>query len=154
MFPTSYPRHAWDVCPCVLVTDQGHKTDMLTHLMPFYSYDVPHTCGPDPSVCCQFDFARLVGSKYKCPWKIPPTAITDANVAERAQTLLDQYRKKAKLYRTHNVLIPLGDDFRYDKVKEVNDQLVNYAKLFSHVGDTTMLYPSLPEFKLTLCAYR
>ena len=92
--------------------DHDDSTDMMTHMMPFYSYDVPHTCGPDPKICCQFDFIRLPGNRVTCPWRVPPQAINNQNVAERARTLLDQYRKKSQLYKTYTVLAPLGDDFR------------------------------------------
>ncbi len=139
--------------------------DILCHLEPFYSYDVPHTCGPDPSVCCQFDFKRLPGSRVKCPWKIPPKVVTNENVEERsvssvclplskvishfatffrAKLLLDQYRKKSKLYKTNTLLVPLGDDFRYDKAKEWTDQFVNYKKLMDYLNNHE-------EFNVEVC---
>ncbi|KAK7121747.1 hypothetical protein R3I93_022736 [Phoxinus phoxinus] len=118
-------RQAWDI---------ESSTDMFCHMMPFYSYDVPHTCGPDPKICCQFDFKRLPGSRVNCPWKVPPRAISDANVAERAGVLLDQYRKKSKLFRSKVLLVPLGDDFRYDKAVEWDQQYFNYQKLFDYMN--------------------
>lgn len=118
-------RQAWDT---------GSSTDIFCHMMPFYSYDVPHTCGPDPKICCQFDFKRLPGGRINCPWKVPPKAVVEANVAERASLLLDQYRKKSKLYRSKVLLVPLGDDFRYDKALEWDQQYVNYQKLFDYMN--------------------
>ncbi|XP_073852851.1 alpha-mannosidase 2x isoform X3 [Macaca fascicularis] len=109
-------------------------------MMPFYSYDIPHTCGPDPKICCQFDFKRLPGGRINCPWKVPPRAITEANVAERAALLLDQYRKKSRLFRSNVLLVPLGDDFRYDKPQEWDAQFFNYQRLFDFFNSRPNLH--------------
>ena len=106
--------------------------DIFTHVMPFFSYDVPHTCGPDPSVCCQFDFKR---GKGQCPWHKDPQQITNHNVKERALLLWDQYKKKAALYRSNTVLVPLGDDFRYQTSTEAEAQYSNYEKLFAYINE-------------------
>ncbi|KAH3860349.1 hypothetical protein DPMN_023247 [Dreissena polymorpha] len=115
--------------------DHEGSTDMLCHVMPFYSYDIPHTCGPEPAVCCQFDFRRLPGSSYSCPWKKEPQAITDQNVEERTKMIIDQWKKKATLYRSNSVFVPLGDDFRYDKPDEWDHQFVNYDKIFKYLKE-------------------
>lgn len=120
--------------------DADASTDIFCHMMPFYSYDIPHTCGPDPKICCQFDFKRLPGGRINCPWKVPPRAITEANVAERAALLLDQYRKKARLYRSRVLLVPLGDDFRYDKPQEWDAQFSNYQRLFDFLNGRPELH--------------
>ncbi|XP_057257412.1 alpha-mannosidase 2-like isoform X2 [Pezoporus wallicus] len=114
--------------------DLGSSTDILCHMMPFYSYDVPHTCGPDPKLCCQFDFKRLPGGRVSCPWRVPPEAIHAGNVQHRAWLILDQYRKKSKLFRTKVLLAPLGDDFRYSESSEWDQQYQNYQKLFDYMN--------------------
>ncbi|KAK7790667.1 hypothetical protein R5R35_002442 [Gryllus longicercus] len=120
--------------------DGSGTTDLFTQVMPFYSYDIPHTCGPDPKVCCQFDFRRLPGFGISCPWKVPPQVINERNVKDRAEKLLDQYRKKAQLYRTNVLLVPLGDDFRYDQANEWDAQYNNYQKLFDYMNKSPDLY--------------
>lgn len=112
--------------------DSSSRSDITCHMMPFYSYDVPHTCGPNPAVCCQFDFHRLPGGRVFCPWKIPPQPITEQNVKERVLLLLDQYRQKSRLFRSPVLLVPLGDDFRYVESKEWDAQFTNYQKLFDY----------------------
>ncbi|XP_006161174.1 alpha-mannosidase 2 [Tupaia chinensis] len=123
--------------------DLGSVTDIFCHMMPFYSYDIPHTCGPDPKICCQFDFKRLPGGRIGCPWGVPPETIYPGNVQSRAQMLLDQYRKKSKLFRTKVLLAPLGDDFRYCENTEWDLQFKNYQQLFDYMN-------SQPKFKVKI----
>ncbi|XP_018334148.1 alpha-mannosidase 2-like isoform X2 [Agrilus planipennis] len=116
------------------IWDDVGETQLFTHMMPFYFYDIPHTCGPDPKVCCQFDFKRFSKFGLFCPWKVPPKLITDQNVAERAALLLDQYKKKSMLFRSNVLLIPLGDDFRYSLSSECDEQFDNYQRLMDHMN--------------------
>ncbi|KAL3624198.1 Alpha-mannosidase 2x [Castilleja foliolosa] len=120
--------------------DTEETTDIFVHMMPFYSYDIPHTCGPEPAICCQFDFARMRGFVYeRCPWGEHPVETDQENVKERALKLLDQYRKKSTLYRTNTLLVPLGDDFRYISIDEAEAQFRNYQLLFDYINSDPSL---------------
>ncbi|CAF1114091.1 unnamed protein product [Adineta ricciae] len=114
--------------------DRTSSTRIFTHVLPFYAYDIPYTCGPDPKICCQFDFKRGTDSYISCSWGIDPVTINEENLSERSQLLLDQYRKKAQLYRTNVLFIQLGDDFRYRTINEARLQFDNYDKLFAYMN--------------------
>jgi len=63
----------------------------------------------------------------------------------RAQLLADQYRKKSTLFKTNVLLVPLGDDFRWDTTKEITAQFSNYFKLMDYMN-------SHPEMKIEVRA--
>ena len=118
-----YWRQTWDA--------EG-STDILCHMMPFLSYSIPSSCGPDPFVCCKFDF-----SHKKCTWgqrKVPVIKVTDENVASLSKQLWEQFQKKAELYRSNVLLVPHGDDFRYSSGVEWDDQLGNLEKLMTYMN--------------------
>ncbi len=56
------------------------------------------------------------------------------DICVRAGVLADQYRKKSTLFKTNVVLVPLGDDFRWDTSKEINAQFTNYFKLIDYIN--------------------
>lgn len=53
---------------------------MHTHVLPYDHYDILNNCGPDPVVCCQYDFKRL--NHFKCP-DTAPVPITNLNIDRR-----------------------------------------------------------------------
>ncbi|KAI0980629.1 hypothetical protein GJ496_001278 [Pomphorhynchus laevis] len=106
---------------------------LLTHIQPFYSYDIPHTCGPDPKICCSFDFERS-SHDSPCPWNLQPAHITKQNIHYQCVMLTDQYRKKAELYRAPVVLVPLGDDFRYRNPDKAFNQIDSYERLMNYIN--------------------
>ena len=55
-------------------------------------------------------------------------------IVYRSEVILNQYQKKASLYRSGVVLIPLGDDFRYMTGKEWDQQYENYIQIIDYVN--------------------
>ena len=114
-------RQQWD--------KRGHA-DIFTQMMPYKLYNIKHTCGPDQSICLEFDFRQIEGEISEATSE----RINSMNVDRKAKLLLSQYQKKADLFKHNVVLIPLGDDFRYDRSIEWDQQFRNYIMLFDYMN--------------------
>lgn len=110
--------------------DKRGSRDMFTLMMPYKLYNIKHTCGPSQSVCLEFDFRKIEGEVSEATSE----RIHSMNVDRKAKLLLSQYQKKADLFKHNVVLIPLGDDFRYDRSIEWDQQFHNYMMLFNYMN--------------------
>ncbi|XP_071080920.1 alpha-mannosidase 2-like [Haliotis cracherodii] len=113
----------------------GVESDLFCHVMPFLSYSIMYSCGPEPHVCCKFDFDRTKCLRGKKP--IEPDDVSDTNVEQLSWELWEQLQKKAHLYKSNVLLVPHGDDFRYSSPSEWNKQLTNLEKMFTFMNSKT-----------------
>ncbi|KAI8045827.1 hypothetical protein M5D96_002016 [Drosophila gunungcola] len=111
---------------------------LLTHNMPFDIYSIKSSCGPHPFICLNFDFRKIPGEYTE--YSVKAQFITDDNLEAKAQLLLEQYARTASLFPHNVALIPVGDDFRYNKDREVDQQYQNYKKLIDHIMANRRLY--------------
>ena len=114
------------------------SSSILCHNFPFDIYTTKHACGPDPKTCVAYDF-RSVSGEYN-EFTLNSQPITKGNVRAKADALLEQYAKSGSL-TPHNVVLALvGDDFRFDRDVEWDQQYVNYHNLFTYVRANAARY--------------
>lgn len=124
--------------------DNLKKHSIRCHNAPWDIYSIKHSCGPFPQVCLNFDFRNISGD-YSENYMIS-TPITAKNVMQKAELMLEQYGRTASLF-THNVaMISMGDDFRFQKPIEWDQQYENYMKLFEYINANKHVYNAEVQF--------
>ena len=113
--------------------DVNRTFDMVTYMMPSFLYHIGETCGPDSNICDMFDFSTE-GVKNMQGIGLSSVGITEKNLHERATMLLNQYYRKAKLFSSHVLFVPLGADFKYTRSEDWDWQYGNYSKLFTYIN--------------------
>ncbi|NP_001362173.1 Alpha-mannosidase [Caenorhabditis elegans] len=111
--------------------DATGEDDVLTQILPYTHYDILNSCGSDASVCCEFDFKRM--THWSCPGP-KPEKITNANVAAKAEKLVNQLEKMSEMYKAPVILMMHGDDFRFDMIEEWNQQHDNFIPVFDEIN--------------------
>ncbi|XP_049770177.1 alpha-mannosidase 2 isoform X3 [Schistocerca cancellata] len=112
--------------------DRDGSADLLVHNQPFDIYSIKHSCGPHPQVCLNFDFRKIPGEYTE--YSVRAVPIDRSNVRQKAELLLEQYGRTASLSPANLALIPLGDDFRYDRDVEWQQQYAGYSQLIAYIN--------------------
>ncbi|CAK1588313.1 unnamed protein product [Parnassius mnemosyne] len=120
------------------------KPSLIVHNQPFDIYSIKSTCGPHPSVCLSFDFRKIPGeySEYTAKHE----EITDKNLHSKSKTLIEEYERIGSLTPHNVVLVPLGDDFRYEYDVEFDAQYINYMKMFNYINSHKELFNADVQF--------
>jgi len=104
----------------------------LCHNFPYDIYSIKHSCGPHPQTCLGFDFRHVAGEYNE--FSLHYTPIDQGNLQTRAELLLEQYGRTGSLLPHNVVLVPLGDDFRYNNAAEFDQQYSNYMQIMEYIN--------------------
>lgn len=118
--------------------DSTGYTDMLVHNQPFDIYSIKHSCGPHPQVCTYYDFRKIPGEFTE--HSLRAVSIDQQNIKQKADTLMEQYERTGSLSSHNVILVPLGDDFRYDQEVEWEQQYKNYKLLMDYINGHKEVY--------------
>ncbi|XP_047523943.1 alpha-mannosidase 2 [Pieris napi] len=120
------------------------KPSLIVHNQPFDIYSIKSTCGPHPAICLSFDFRKIPGeySEYTAKHE----DITEQNLHSKSKTLMEEYDRIGTLTKHNVVLVPLGDDFRYEYGIEFDAQYVNYMKMFNYINKHKELFDAEVSF--------
>ncbi|KAK2727272.1 alpha-mannosidase 2-like [Artemia franciscana] len=118
--------------------DSHGDSDILCHNFPFDIYSIKHSCGPHPNICVNYDFRKIRGEFTEYGMKAEP--VDKMNIKEKAEILLEEYGRSASLFQHNVVLVPIGDDFRYDKAEEWDQQYINYKQLADYINKNRDVY--------------
>ena len=110
----------------------------LCHNFPYDIYSIKHSCGPHPQTCLGYDFRHVAGEYNE--FSLHYTPIDDSNVEARAELLLEQYGRTGSLFPHNVVLVPLGDDFRYNNAAEFDQQYSNYMQIMEFINTRSDKY--------------
>jgi len=105
----------------------------LCHNFPYDIYSIKHSCGPHPQTCLGFDFRHVAGEYNE--FSLHYTPVEQSNLKTRAELLLEQYGRTGSLLPHNVVLVPLGDDFRYNNAAEFDQQYNNYLQIMDYINN-------------------
>ncbi|XP_052785223.1 alpha-mannosidase 2x-like isoform X2 [Mya arenaria] len=115
--------------------NSNNNNDILTNLMPYFGYWPGDVCGPDPSICSQFNFLHLPSTEAK--------PVTDQNVHELSEKLYKTYRFTSRIYQYKTLVMFLGEDASYDNRNAFKDVHENFGKLINYINGK-------PEWKMNV----
>ncbi|GAM26922.1 hypothetical protein SAMD00019534_100970 [Acytostelium subglobosum LB1] len=110
----------------------GNNLSLFTHVLDNH-YNSPQLCYPnatDPNItiCTGFDFESDPGQN---------PSINASNIAERAALLVQIIQERVLYYRHNNMLLPFGNDFRFQNASLEFD---NMDKLIAYINENVETY--------------